>query len=98
MPNWCVGTLKVRGEKDNIRKFVKEGFELPPTFLQIMTARTQQQEAPESQVPEIEEDKYGVTIKGNDLYIRGTRRMFVSKGFEWDSERNVLVIDDVCAA
>lgn len=25
MPNWCAGTLRVRGTKDNLTKFVLEG-------------------------------------------------------------------------
>lgn len=25
MPNWCEGTLKVRGTKENVKKFVLEG-------------------------------------------------------------------------
>lgn len=28
MPNWCEGTLKVRGTKENVKRFVLEG--LPP--------------------------------------------------------------------
>jgi hypothetical protein len=27
MPNWCVGTLKVRGEKENIKRFLSYGLE-----------------------------------------------------------------------
>ena len=28
MPNWCRGTLKIRGEKENILKFFQEGLEV----------------------------------------------------------------------
>lgn len=27
MPNWCEGVMKLRGSKDNILRFLKEGFE-----------------------------------------------------------------------
>lgn len=27
MPNWCEGVMKLRGTKDNILRFLKEGFE-----------------------------------------------------------------------
>lgn len=27
MPNWCVGTLKVRGEKENIKRFLTGGLD-----------------------------------------------------------------------
>lgn len=28
MPNWCAGSLKLRGEKENIMKFFKEGLDV----------------------------------------------------------------------
>ena len=31
MPNWCVGTLRVRGTKENLTKFVLEGLQ-PVTY------------------------------------------------------------------
>ena len=27
MPNWCAGTLRVRGTKENLTKFVLEGLQ-----------------------------------------------------------------------
>lgn len=98
MPNWCVGTLKVRGEKENIRKFVKEGFELPPGINQLIAAKMNNEELPESRPPEIAEDSYSISVRGTDLYIKGTRRMFVSVGFEWVIDSDILVISDVHAA
>lgn len=32
MPNWCVGTLRVRGTKENLTKFVLEGLQ-PVTYI-----------------------------------------------------------------
>ena len=32
MPNWCRGTLRVRGAKENLTKFVLEGLS-PVTYL-----------------------------------------------------------------
>ena len=31
MPNWCEGSLKIRGEKENIIKFFKEGLDVTGT-------------------------------------------------------------------
>lgn len=31
MPNWCAGTLRVRGTKENLTKFVLEGLQ-PVTY------------------------------------------------------------------
>ena len=32
MPNWCIGTLRVRGTKDDLTKFVLEGLS-PVTYI-----------------------------------------------------------------
>jgi hypothetical protein len=32
MPNWCAGTLRVRGTKENLTKFVLEGLQ-PVTYI-----------------------------------------------------------------
>lgn len=32
MPNWCKGKLKIRGKKENILSFIKEGTKLLERF------------------------------------------------------------------
>lgn len=32
MPNWAEGTLKIRGEKENVIRFLKEGIIAAPNF------------------------------------------------------------------
>lgn len=35
MPNWCEGTLKVRGTLENVRRFMEEGIEWAPGKLMV---------------------------------------------------------------
>lgn len=35
MPNWCEGTLKVRGNMENVRKFMVEGINWAPSELVV---------------------------------------------------------------
>ena len=34
MPNWCEGTLKIRGEKENILSFIKEGTNILKRYME----------------------------------------------------------------
>lgn len=75
MPNWCKGNLKIRGKKENIIKFLKEGTSLLDGFWE-----------PKEIKPEIEINDYDeIEIKninkekGIDcLYLNGTRRHFIN--------------------
>ena len=75
MPNWCKGNFKIRGKKENIIRFLKEGTSLLDGFWE-----------PKEIEPEIEINDYDeIEIKninkekGIDcLYIKGTRRNFVN--------------------
>ena len=86
MPNWCKGNLKIRGKKENIIRFLKEGTSLLDGFWE-----------PKEIEPEIEINDYDeIEIKninkekGIDcLYIKGTRRNFV------DSVENEIYIHNV---
>lgn len=35
MPNWCEGTLKIRGNMENVRKFMEEGINWTPSKLVV---------------------------------------------------------------
>lgn len=35
MPNWCEGTLKVRGTLENVRRFMEEGINWAPSKLMV---------------------------------------------------------------
>lgn len=74
MPNWCKGNLKIRGKKENIIRFLKEGTSLLDGFWE-----------PKEIEPEIEINDYDeIEIKNINkekgiycLYIKGTRRNFI---------------------
>ena len=65
MPNWCEGTLKVRGKTKDLKKFILEGLQ-PVTFLGHLCE------------PLEPDERYGwcVSSKGT-LYIENTRGGFV---------------------
>ena len=67
MPNWCVGTLKVRGEKTNLERFVFEG--LKPVGV-----------LGDAKEP-LKRDEWGDIHTKETCWIEGTRRGFV-RGLE----------------
>jgi hypothetical protein len=95
MPNWCVGTLKVRGSKENIINFLKNGF-TPVTWMG-------------TDIPmKVVEEEYSFTISCDDkfhgFHVKGTHRNFIeSKEIEFehwdeDNETHVLILEDYKAA
>ena len=62
MPNWCAGTLRVRGAKENLTKFVLEGLQ-PVTHFG-------------SETETLKIDDYS-RIKCERCWIKGTRRGFI---------------------
>lgn len=76
MPNWCEGTLKVRGKTKDLKKFVLEGLQ-PVGFFG------------ESKQP-LEINKYDNCESSETCYIENTRRGFVEGlniYFEEDEEK-----------
>lgn len=74
MPNWCEGNLKIRGKRENIINFLKEG-----TFL-LEGFYLSKEIEPEIEINDCDE----IEIKNIDkeknrkcLYIKGTRRHFI---------------------
>ena len=65
MPNWCCGTLKVRGEKSNLEQFVSEGL-VPVGF-------------GGEKKPPLEKDEYGDIHSKETCWIVGTHRGFVDR-------------------
>lgn len=62
MPNWCAGTLRVRGTKEDLTKFVLEGL-IPVTHFG-------------SETETLKIDDYS-RIKCERCWIKGTRRGFI---------------------
>lgn len=83
MPNWCRGTLRVRGTKENLTKFVLEGLQ-PVTYVG------------QELVPlKINDDD---CIEGDRCWIKGTYRGFVTDLSEdtyyWkDEEKTTIALD-----
>lgn len=81
MPNWCEGKLKIRGRKEDILNFFKDGTSL--------IDYTENHETIEV-IPNVEMndelhienlDKTKTSLKS--LYIKGTRRHFLKPDFEY---------------
>ena len=93
MPNWCKGTLKVRGKKENIIKFLEDGTSLLDGLWEPKEIKPKLK-INDCDAIEIENiDK----LKGIDcLYIKGTRRHFIdpveSEIFVYDGEEKEAVI------
>lgn len=65
MPNWCTGTMRIRGDKENIKKFLKEA---------ILPSAGKEKDPPICK----EVNDYWVTVENTGMaYIKDTRRMFV---------------------
>lgn len=84
MPNWCVGTLKIRGDKENVRKFLLESITVPGSVFG---------NTPEL---EVEEDDNYLRMKSKwGLYVKGSHRQFIQGEIEWYAYDgvNTLCID-----
>lgn len=98
MPNWCKGDLKVRGKKENIKKFLLEGIQ--PISKGLFNPETVETEI-------IWDDELEFTIKSETrtFYINGTRRNFIRSEIietyinEWEeNEERVIVLENYEAA
>ena len=85
MPNWCEGTLKVRGKIEDLKKFVLEGLQ-PVGFLG-------------EERPPLELNEYGGCEYKGTCWIENTRRGFVDDpdvyfcDFEEDDEPKVICLE-----
>lgn len=85
IPNWCVGTLKVRGKVKDLKRFVLEGLE-PVGFLGESKGRLQFNEFDECEC-------------NDSCYIENTRRGFVEDLYvciDTDDEDDVTIIHMDC--
>src|SRR5690625_3976674 len=97
MPNWAEGVLKVKGTRENIKRFLFEGLEaIPDMSQQFKVIMGKQNEIEEPNV-KIDEDEWDLTMNTpNGFYIKGTRRAFIENGIEWyfnDSHLEILTIE-----
>lgn len=64
MPNWCAGTLRVRGKKKDLQNFVLKGLKPCGTF--------------KNEPVKLELDEYGHVDSNVTCWIEGTNRGFVN--------------------
>lgn len=90
MPNWCVGNLKVRGNKENIIDFLTEGF-TPVGYIFGTT----------SAVATIEQDDWSFTRKLPDghwaFHLNNSRRNFVEGNLRvefYNEEIEIVVLEN----
>lgn len=99
MPNWCRGVLKVRGSVENVSKFLLEGidyndYQYTPLISVDGTTTLGKTAIPRGTVKK-EIDDQGVCITCTEgLYIKNTRRMFISSD-EINCYRTDLIFIDV---
>ena len=99
MPNWCKGTLKIRGKKENILNFLENGTSLLKGFWFPEEIRTEikMNDYAEIEIKNITEDI-------NTLYIKGTRRNFIEKVeneifiYNYDEEESIICLENFKAA
>lgn len=81
MPNWCAGTLRVRGRKKDLQKFVTDGLKPLPIK--------------GKKIPDLELDEYGDIYCNSMCYIKGTTRGFVQSldvYFEENEDNSIQTI------
>lgn len=97
MPNWIKGDLKVRGAKENIRRFLLEGLKPIPKGLF-------NPEQVETEIVCDDEWEFSIKSKTSSFYIIGTRRNFIDREKietyinDWEDEEGVIVLEDYKAA
>lgn len=83
MPNWCEGTLKVRGSKEDIINFLKNGIKPMGHFS-------------DSEEAEIKEEEYFMIVRTgkSGFYLNDSRRGFIEEDeICFDYEQDVLALD-----
>lgn len=85
MPNWIKGTMKLRGKREDIRRFFREGLD---------ASNWPKPEDRENQVIDKSGDDYLDFSFHNEPHIKGTRRAFITDDFMYmDDEEGVVCVD-----
>lgn len=90
MPNWCEGNLRIRGTKENIKKFleneivvIKKGEDFG-SYIEEKPEIVESEDAYVISYPGYQEKRYG------DFYIRNTKQNFI----HWPDEIGILWPED----
>lgn len=97
MPNWAEGTLKVRGKKENIVRFLKEGLlGYPEHSLEINEQGTPVPKYSYRKI-DLTEDDWETSLKcEGGFYINKTRRAFIEESciqFYHDNDEEVCQLE-----
>ena len=85
MPNWIEGTMKLRGKREDITRFFREGLE---------PSNWPKPEDRENQVVENGDDDYLDFSFLNEPHIVGTRRAFITdSGVDMEDDEGVVCVD-----
>lgn len=98
MPNWCEGVLKVRGTKEKILEFLKNGIAYCDYHYKLENGKFEEISVPRD-CP-FKSEKWDFFIENtSDLWIKGTRRMFITseniEGYWRGGEEPELICLDV---
>lgn len=85
MPNWIEGTMKLRGKREDITRFFREGLE---------PSNWPKPEDRENQVTENGDDDYLDFSFKNEPHIIGTRRAFITdSSAEMEEDEGIVCVD-----
>lgn len=88
MPNWCEGSIKVRGKRDKVKNFLINGVNRYYWNIETRTSEI----VPKDDVVFVKEDEWGATeIEVRDAYIEGTRRAFIDNLYAYLDDEDVCV-------
>lgn len=101
MPNWCKGTLKIRGKKENIINFLENGTSLLDGIWEPKQIKPEiiLNSCDEIEIGNIDKEK-GIDC----LYLKGTRRHFIDPIENYifihntDDEEQIICLEDFKAA
>lgn len=69
MPNWIEGTMKFRGKREDIKRFIDNGLKAVTIFGETTNI--------EGYIDDTSDDEYINVSFAKELYIKGTRRAFL---------------------
>jgi len=95
MPNWCEGIMKIRGTKENVAKFFKEGVHTYNWGRKADNSDAYEIDSDGLIVDDSDKYMLDVIIK-NDAYIEGTSRAFILSDyydmcFEYNDEPTICI-------
>lgn len=104
MPNWAVGTLKIRGTKKNIKNFVLGALAPIPNSGAVVIAALIGEDPKEPEFKIVENDEACLEIESeNGFHISGTRRNYIDESrieiyFDKDDGEDEIAVFDFQAA